>query len=124
MYLRSLAEALAADLLWQKEALLKAARKSLVSCDESVWPAAAAAACALAVTLEGPALTSQNFLYYCRLSFLPVVDWLFCERLPFTLVSAVLAREGPALERVYSLGASWGDERPLKLLQGTLWNGV
>ncbi|KAK9915551.1 hypothetical protein WJX75_000610 [Coccomyxa subellipsoidea] len=46
-------EALPADLLWQKEALLKAARKSLVGCDESAWPAAAAAACALAVTLGG-----------------------------------------------------------------------
>lgn len=47
-------EALPADLLWQKEALLKAARKCLVGCDELAWPAAASAACALAVSLEGP----------------------------------------------------------------------
>ncbi|BDA44453.1 Uncharacterized protein At2g39910 at C-terminar half [Coccomyxa sp. Obi] len=46
-------EALPADLLWQKEALLKAARKCLVGCDELAWPAAASAACALAVSLEG-----------------------------------------------------------------------
>jgi hypothetical protein len=59
-----LAEALPADLLWQKEALLKAARKSLVGCDESAWPAAAAAACALAVTLGGNFLpgASNNIL--------------------------------------------------------------
>lgn len=47
------AEALPGDLLWQKEALLKAARKAIIGCDERAWPAAAPAACALAVALEG-----------------------------------------------------------------------
>lgn len=48
-----LAEALPGDLQWQKEALLKAAQRAVVGCDERAWPAAAPAACALAVALEG-----------------------------------------------------------------------
>ena len=46
-------EALPADLRWQREALLRVARRSLLGCDERAWPAAAPAACALAVALEG-----------------------------------------------------------------------
>ena len=60
-----LAEALPADLLWQKEALLKAARKSLVGSEESAWPAAAAAACALAVTLGGNILPWGPPIIFC-----------------------------------------------------------
>lgn len=71
-----LAEALPADLLWQKEALLKAARKSLVGCDESAWPAAAAAACALAVTLGGNYFPGPSNINLLNIPCNPLALWL------------------------------------------------
>ena len=59
-YLGKPAEALPSDLRWQREALLRIARRSLVGCDEDAWLAAAPAACALAVTLEGVNLTADH----------------------------------------------------------------
>jgi len=41
------------DLRWQRALLADAARRALAGCDAAAWPAAAPAACALAVALDG-----------------------------------------------------------------------
>lgn len=47
------AEARLEDLRWQRALLADVARRALVGCDAAAWPAAAPAACALAVALDG-----------------------------------------------------------------------
>lgn len=68
------------DLQWQRALLLETAKHAVGGCDERVWSAAATAAVALVLTLEGQSISDECLTSFCQLTELYI--HLLCRMQP------------------------------------------